>query len=76
MCQLTEEVLTSYTHFADLKLNSFEILESDNMLKSYLSKDWVRFLIWSLSRVAYSFIKLKEEVLNEEEKVSFSQNNL
>ena len=46
--------------------SSLQITENHCHLRNYISKDLMKFLIWSLSKVAHSFIKVEEEKVDEE----------
>jgi hypothetical protein len=67
MCRRTIDVLNSFGRYAEVQNTDLEIQDSDNLLKHNLSKDIMKFCIWGLSKIAHSFIKIKESEKKEDE---------
>lgn len=56
--------------------STLEISDSECILRTNLSEDFMKFLIWSLSKIAHSFIKIKESDKQKDDESTTSQNLL
>ena len=72
MCKMTIELLNSFSHYCETESKKLELEKEDNILKFNLSEDLMKFLIWSLSKIAHSFIKIKPSEKKEDDSTNES----
>ena len=64
-------VIETFSKFKDVKNDDLELKESEDLLRNYLDKDVIKFFVWTISKMSYSFINVPKEMdLSEEEKMN------
>ena len=64
-------VIETFSKFKEIKSEDLEISESEDLLRQHLDKDVMKFFVWTISKLSYSFINVKKPTnQSDEEKMN------
>ena len=66
LCLKVPTFLEAYTKYATVDERNYDFDGSHNLVKTTLETDLIRFLTWTLSKIAYNWIKPNFEEMSED----------
>ena len=65
------KVIETFSKFKEIVSDDLTLSESEDLLRNHLDKDIIKFFVWTISKLSYSFISVKKVAeLSEEEKMN------
>ena len=65
------KVIENFSKFKEIVSEDLPLSESEDLLRNNLDKDIIKFFVWTISKLSYSFINVKKVAeLSEEEKMN------
>ena len=65
------KVIETFSKFREIKDDGLSLSESEDLYREYLDQDIIKFFVWTISKLSYSFISVKKPTeLSEEEKMN------